>query len=243
MLLGQENEIAKTYGNQITPRNLKEYLSIIASDALEGRKTGTRGQKMAAALIADFYREIGLTPPVNGGYYQPFELYSSSVENAYVKIGESSYDNYGDVTYFGSEETLGEVPQDIVFVGRGKEEDYKQVDVSNKAVVVLIPVLKGPLSATFRSLSQTARDKGAAVVFILTEGIPEDYRSMADRIRAYTSAGRLSLKKPGSESLSGGVFVINPPVVEKIFNISLDKLKKAAGNAAREPDRVKPVKK
>ncbi|HMI64981.1 MAG TPA: hypothetical protein VK517_03030, partial [Cyclobacteriaceae bacterium] len=64
IVLGQENEIAKNYGNQITPLDLKEYLSIIASDALEGRKTGTRGQKMAAAFIADFYREIGLTPPV-----------------------------------------------------------------------------------------------------------------------------------------------------------------------------------
>jgi hypothetical protein len=243
LVLGQENETAKNYGNQITPLDLKEYLSIIASDALEGRKTGTRGQKMAAAFIADFYREIGLTPPVNGGYYQPFELYSSSVENAYVKTGESRYDNYGDITYFGSEETVGEVLQDIVFVGRGREEDYKQVDVSNKAVVVLIPVLKGPLSATFRSLSQTARDKGAAMVFILTEGTPEDYRSMADRIRAYTSSGRLSLKKPGSESSSGGVFVINQPVAEKIFNTSLDKLKKACDDPGKKSlKKIKPGK-
>src|SRR5258706_12017477 len=111
---------------------------------MEERNTVTGGKKMAASFIADFYREIGLIPPVNGGYYQPFELYSSSVENAYVKTGESRYDNYGDITYFGSEETVGELQQDIVFVGRGKEEDYKQVDVLNKAVVVLIPVLKGP---------------------------------------------------------------------------------------------------
>src|SRR5882762_9470474 len=134
VLIAQENEIAKNYGSQITPADLKEYLSIIASDALEGRNTGTRGQKMAAAFIADFYDEIGLTPPVNGGHYQPFELYSSSVENAYVKIGALRYDNYGDIAYLGSADTKGEVSREIVFVGRGTEEDYRQVDVAGKAV-------------------------------------------------------------------------------------------------------------
>ena len=42
-----QNEVAKKYADQITGADLKEYLSIIASDALEGRETGTRGQKMA----------------------------------------------------------------------------------------------------------------------------------------------------------------------------------------------------
>ena len=48
----QVNESAKTYGALITTSDLKDNLSIIASDAMEGRETGMRGQKMAAAFIA-----------------------------------------------------------------------------------------------------------------------------------------------------------------------------------------------
>ena len=243
VLIAQENEIAKNYGSQITPADLREYLSIIASDALEGRNTGTRGQKMAAAFIADFYGEIGLVPPVNGGYYQAFELYSSSVENAYVKIGVIRYDNYGDIAYLGSADTNGVVSQEIVFAGRGTEEDYQQVDVAGKAVLILRPVPKGSLSATFRMASQTASDKGATMVFILTDSTPEEFRSIGDRIRILTSSGRLSLKKPEAESAYKGVFLISRSVVENLFSTSLDKLKKACDDPKKKSlKKIKPGK-
>ena len=61
-----QDPTAQFYGNQISPDELKEYLSIIASDALEGRKTGSRGQKMAAAFISAHFQELGLAGPVNG---------------------------------------------------------------------------------------------------------------------------------------------------------------------------------
>ncbi|HCM75836.1 MAG TPA: hypothetical protein DIS90_05615 [Cytophagales bacterium] len=51
VLVAQENPIARQYGEQVLLSDLKDNLSIIASDALEGRKTGSRGQKMAAAFI------------------------------------------------------------------------------------------------------------------------------------------------------------------------------------------------
>jgi hypothetical protein len=239
-LIAQDNNAAKRYGDQMTSDNLKENLSIIASDALEGRATGTRGQKMAAAFIADFYYKIGLTPPVNGNYYQPFELYSSSVENAYVKVGGSRYDNYEDIAYWGSSDTKGEVPQEIVFAGRGTEEDYREVNVSGKAVVLLSPIPKGSLSAAFHSLSQPARDRGATMVFILIEGTPEEFHSIVNRIKGVASSGRLSLKKPGSES-SGGVFLINQPVAEKIFDTRLDRLKKTSDDPKKKALRkIKP---
>src|SRR5258706_5349269 len=241
--IAQENAIAKKYGRQITPADLKEYLSIIASDALEGRETGTRGQKMAAAFIADSYSENALTPPVKGGYYQPFDLYSSFVENAYVKIGVSRYDNYGDITYLGSTDTMGEVPQEIIFAGRGTDEDYRQVDVSGRAVCIQSLVPKGSLSATFRTLSQSARDRGATMVFILAECSSEEFRTIADRIKVFASSGRLSLKKPVSESSYKGVFLIHRPVAEEIFNTSLEKLKSACDDQKKKSlKKIKPGK-
>jgi hypothetical protein len=85
----QPNPDAQKYAELITRDDLKDHLTIIASDALEGRETGKRGQKMAAALIANHFQELGLTGPVNGSYYQPVPLYSSGVPQVVLKAGNT----------------------------------------------------------------------------------------------------------------------------------------------------------
>lgn len=56
----EQNTIAMKYAKTITVEDLKEDLTILASDALEGRETGKRGQKMAAAYIKAHFEELGL---------------------------------------------------------------------------------------------------------------------------------------------------------------------------------------
>src|SRR5688500_7651517 len=92
-LFGQD-PVAQKYGATITPEELKGNLSILASDALEGRETGKRGQKMAAAFIRAHFEELGLTGPVNGSYYQPVELYTSVPGEIYVKSGQTKFPNF-----------------------------------------------------------------------------------------------------------------------------------------------------
>src|SRR5688572_15451910 len=129
-----QDATAVQYGKLVTADDLKEYLSIIASDALEGRETGTRGQKMAAAFIAAHFQELGFAAPVNGSYYQPVDLYSAAVTEAYMKAGTVKFDNYGGVVYVGSTDSNGEVTLPVVFAGNGTEADFNQVDVKDKAV-------------------------------------------------------------------------------------------------------------
>ena len=63
------------FANTITAADLKEHLTVLASDEYEGRETGYKGQKMAAEYIAKHFENIGLTPVVEGGgYFQEFEL-------------------------------------------------------------------------------------------------------------------------------------------------------------------------
>ncbi|MBL7876828.1 MAG: arginyl aminopeptidase, partial [Cyclobacteriaceae bacterium] len=66
---GQPNPTAQKYAATITEADLKENLSILASDAMEGRETGKRGQKMAAAFIASYFDDLDLGAPVAGSYY------------------------------------------------------------------------------------------------------------------------------------------------------------------------------
>src|SRR5688500_517437 len=63
-----QDQGARQYGDQISEESLRENLTILASDALEGRETGKRGQKMAAAFIKAYFEELGLSGPVNGDY-------------------------------------------------------------------------------------------------------------------------------------------------------------------------------
>lgn len=57
-----------------TLENLKLHIQYLADDKLEGRRTGTNGEKMAMEYISNQFKSIGLLPKGSKGYYQPFEV-------------------------------------------------------------------------------------------------------------------------------------------------------------------------
>jgi hypothetical protein len=46
----------------------------LADDRLEGRRTGTAGEKLAMQYIAEQFRQAGLAPKGTDGFYQPFSV-------------------------------------------------------------------------------------------------------------------------------------------------------------------------
>src|SRR6516162_7520497 len=112
-----QDQLATQYAQLITAADLKENLTIVASDALEGRYTGTRGQKMAAAFIANHFESLGLAAPVNGSYFLPIELSSSKLGDAFMKVGTARFNNQNEIVYFGSTDSGGEISLEAVFVG------------------------------------------------------------------------------------------------------------------------------
>ncbi|WP_066405890.1 M20/M25/M40 family metallo-hydrolase [Flavisolibacter tropicus] len=54
--------------------NLQQHVSFLASDALEGRRTGSAGEKQAADYIAKTFKTIGVTPKGTADYLQPFDV-------------------------------------------------------------------------------------------------------------------------------------------------------------------------
>jgi len=214
--------VAKKYGDMITPADLKEYLSIIASDAFEGRETGKRGQKIAAAFISTHFQELGLIPPVNGNFYQPVPLYTSIPGDIYVIVGNAKLNNFGDVVYYGTGNSGGELSCPVVFVGKGRKEDFDQVTVTGKAVVVEVESFSG-----FHEPLELAYQRGANTVLVFNPDVNQ-FHELVEQLKTYTSEGTLSLTKPSPSTQHSGVFFIAPMVAEKIFNSTLEKLKKAA---------------
>jgi hypothetical protein len=215
------------YAELITPADLRQNLSILASDALEGRETGTRGQKMAAAFISYHFQDIGLKPPVNGSYYQSFELYQSAPGPTYLEVNGTRYDNFEDIVYVGKGETTGKITLPVVFAGRGSASDYDQIDASGKAVVVM----PGD-RADYRTLVSTARHNGVKMVFIMNAKSTDDFKDYAARLRRYFSEGRLSLDKPDTDN-SNDYFFLSPAAAEKMFRTEITRLASYSADSRR----------
>jgi len=73
-----------TKADEQTLENLKLHIQYLADDKLEGRRTGTNGEKMAMEYISNQFKSIGLLPKGSKGYYQPFEI------NEGKQIGDST---------------------------------------------------------------------------------------------------------------------------------------------------------
>jgi hypothetical protein len=64
-------------------------VSFLADDKLEGRSTGTKGEKVAADYIAKRFQEIGLTPKGTNGYFQDFTFTPKTHPHGTVNFTDS----------------------------------------------------------------------------------------------------------------------------------------------------------
>lgn len=55
--------------------NLQTHIGYLADDKLEGRRTGTNGEKIAMEYISSEFQKLGILPKGSNGYYQSFDIY------------------------------------------------------------------------------------------------------------------------------------------------------------------------
>jgi len=225
---GQVSKDAKTYSALITTVDLKDNLSIIASNAMEGRETGTRGQKMAAAFIAYQFEQQGLTGPVNGQYLQTFDLYGTTPPVVSLSSGATTLTSGEDYFYMGSSSTNGPIETTLLFAGNGDEIDLNQVDLKGKSVLI---ILEG---SAMRSNTVVAalRKREAAEIFIVIES-NDSFNRIASYLR---DDDRLSLTK----ETTPGLFFLTASAAEKLYQTTLEKLNKAI--TEKKLAKVKPAK-
>ncbi|CAM3366168.1 M28 family metallopeptidase [Aequorivita lipolytica] len=66
-----QKKTSSDYANTITAQDLKKHLYVYAGDAMEGRMTGSKGQKLASEYIRNFYMDEGIESPIEkNNYYQ-----------------------------------------------------------------------------------------------------------------------------------------------------------------------------
>src|ERR1700754_3989382 len=114
----QQNKTAMKYAEIVSPELANKHLSIIASDAYEGRETGKPGADKAAHYIATEFKAQGLQPVANGSYLFNVPLEEKSL-NFSLAVNATAFNNTEDfyATSFAEDRKLD--VNDIVFVGYG----------------------------------------------------------------------------------------------------------------------------
>lgn len=132
------------YASLVDSAFLHHHLAIIASDSMEGRETGTAGERRAAAYIENQFREWGLQPlPGAEGYRQYFPLHrDSTIETALTVNGKSlQWKKDFLIPASGNDNGAFEAAE-WVFAGYGIQsdnyDDYKNLDVKGKVVVFFL---------------------------------------------------------------------------------------------------------
>ena len=173
---------------------LEEDVQFLASDALEGRRTGEAGAQKAAAFLVEKFQRAGLKPLAGGNQYrEPFEFTAGVKEltnqnqlfltlpGEPPKTFEPEKD-FKPLSFTANDTFEGEV----VFAGyglsvsdsaEGSYNSYAGLDVSNKVVLALryVPEEVPPkrrqelnVYAGLRYKAMMARQRGAKALLIVT---------------------------------------------------------------------------
>ncbi|MES2395957.1 MAG: M28 family peptidase [Bacteroidota bacterium] len=210
---GEKDIVAVAYSGYINAESMSKNLHVLASDEYEGRETGKKGQKMAAAYIADQFKLAGIPPYMENTYYQEFSLNVILPEPAEVFVDRKQYTGNKDY-YNYPEQTERSIETDsILFLGYGIQEDgyndYKNMDVKDKVVMMLAgePVLKDSSSLITgkktRSLWSTyakvklekARESGVKVLLMVVDDVAKDL--LDNKHRLESPAMKLELNNEG----------------------------------------------
>jgi len=221
-----QNEDAIKFAGTINKDDLYGHLSILASDALEGRETGKRGQKMAAAYIRAHFQELGLIAPVEtaGGksYFQEFDLENNAPGETYFKIGDKKIANGEGTLYWGEKNSNGEQTLETVFVGEGDTAIFNSMDVKGKAVVM---TAKGGFRV-FSQKSNFADEKGAALVIMLNTDDQKGFDELIGNWKGFFMGSQLGFASK-KEGTSGGLFFMSPENAAEIMGTTKEKMTKA----------------
>ena len=212
---------ARTYSALIQPEDLRRHLTVVASDAFQGREAGQPGQKLAAEYLVKQLAALGLQGPVPGSdnpYLQHFQLTrASNTQEGYVKVNGQRYEWLQDFFSYGpiSSPFRTETASQPVFVGFGVEQgaysDYAGLDVKGKDVVALMGEPQDERGRNMLKLNgrkpdywssglrkaALAKAKGARSIFLMTFASNAMFRREATQFASALREPVFSLGNPG----------------------------------------------
>lgn len=209
-----QSDVQEKYAAYVNTNFLNKHLSVIAGAEMEGRETGTEGQRKAAAYIESQFKAMGLkTVPALKGYQQFYPLYQDSLQKGELEIGGADAVFGKDfIIPMNNNESGKFKSRKIVFAGYGidteKYNDYDGLDVKGKVVVIFLGEPKKDGSYfigeanrfsewTFPGIPKklaAAKARGAAGVFIINP------RQSSFNERSVAGGKKTDVYYPGDQS-------------------------------------------
>ncbi len=215
LTVAAQNKSAIRFSQSISKEKAYDHLSVLASDAYEGRETGTRGAWMAAEYIRTYFKKIGLKGPVNGDYFQPVDLAKYDLVQSILTInGEAKEPSKDFVIPAYSVGINGFTfnAAEVVFAGYGiqKEgyDDYAGINVEGKVVLIFAngdPTLKSSAQPDQAAQHRTAMSGQSKIKYLMDHkalaviSIDPSLDNMTEQgLALYTGSGRTMLKNAES---------------------------------------------
>ncbi len=253
---------ARPFGASITPEELKFLIDTLASDAMQGRETGTEGQRKAADFIAAQFQAMGLPPVADRNtYFQNILLKREVWTDLSVSVEGNALTAQKDFAAFPA--YSASIPslkvKEVLFIGYGIEEGkmnyYGKANVSGKAVLILDgePVdaqgrslLTGTEARTNWTLDWTrkvrlAAQKGARLAFIVVPNMADWMRIN----RRLLSTWGWTPTSPNAEPLHKGLIntvFISREAANAFFGGDARKAAEVFGSARTSPTAFQPIK-
>ncbi len=142
--LSLAQDVPSKYAGVINEASLLTHLTVIAGAEMEGRETGTEGERRAAAYIERFFDSVGISKPQpHNSYRQFFPLGKRSLVKAEFELNNKELKEGKDFLIpAGGNEDGKFKAKELVFAGYGieaeKYNDYEGLDVKGKTVVFFL---------------------------------------------------------------------------------------------------------
>ena len=190
----------------------KAHVAFLSDDLLEGRDTGSRGHRIAAAYVASEFEALGLKPAgEKGGWYQEVPFRSATLGKPAPEVtisGPGGTKRWANGTAVLVRPSVAQTEQDIsapvVFAGYGIDapaqglDDYAGLDVRGKIVAVLAGTpadLPSELAAHFGDEKAAAAERHGAIGLVTLPTAQSD--------RSFPFAKRLQYKDTPSLTWMG----------------------------------------
>jgi hypothetical protein len=186
-------DLSYRYASGISPSTLRDHLTVLASDSLEGRETGQKGIQLAADYLTKNIRNLGLFPKnIQQGFLQPVAFTFSKWLDTDMYIKGNRYRLMWDYLALPENNENKEIITDkeVIFLGFGIEDakysDYKKADVKGKIIMINkgepwdekkgLSYITGTKDTSEWSKNldkklKLAKDKGAALVLIIEDDL------------------------------------------------------------------------
>jgi hypothetical protein len=232
----------------VTAAQMKDYLTLIASDEMEGRDTPSRGLDLTAKYLASQLSRWGLKPAGDAGsYFQRIALRRGKIDapRTFAEINGQAF-SYGED--FLASVFAGSVSGQLVYVSHGwvvkskNLDPYQGVEVKDKIVVVNSVAL--PKGLTFKELGKqgenfeapryAAQKRGAkGIIYIPAFAALANWES--NRQSAITQ-GAVFYEKSRPQGASIPAITVSPKALNALFsNEKINALTAFNRAAANEP--------